>query len=105
METPLTLHTTREGDTTVVHACGEIDVVTAPQFRACLVAAAREGSAVKIDCTEVTFMDSTGVGTLLEAHGGAWVDGVRIVVSAVSPQVDKVLRLAGLAEMFGLSTA
>jgi anti-sigma B factor antagonist len=58
-------------DTThVVSLQGEIDASTAPRLGSCLFGLADEGMrAVVVDLSEVTFMDSTGIGVLLNAMG------------------------------------
>ena len=56
-------------DTThVVSARGEIDALTAPRLGSRLFGLADEGTRrVVVDLSEVTFMDSTGIGVLLNA--------------------------------------
>jgi len=64
--------------THVVAPRGEVDTVTAPQLGRRLLSLADEGKTrVVVDLSEVTFMDSTGIGVLLNAvrqlrlrHGG-----------------------------------
>jgi anti-sigma B factor antagonist len=54
--------------THVVSLRGEIDAMTAPRLGSCLFGLADEGkSGVVVDLSEVTFMDSTGIGVLLNA--------------------------------------
>jgi anti-sigma B factor antagonist len=56
-------------DTThVVALSGEIDALTAPRLGSMLYGLADEGKrAVVVDLSDVTFMDSTGIGVLLNA--------------------------------------
>jgi anti-sigma B factor antagonist len=58
-------------DTThVVSPRGEIDAHTAPRLGSRLFGLADEGKrGVVVDLSEVTFMDSTGIGVLLNAMG------------------------------------
>jgi anti-sigma B factor antagonist len=54
--------------THVVAPSGEIDAVTAPQLGRRILGLADAGKrAVVVDLSEVTFMDSTGIGVLLNA--------------------------------------
>jgi anti-sigma B factor antagonist len=54
--------------THVVAPSGEIDAVTAPQLGRRLIALAEAGKkVVVVDLSGVTFMDSTGIGVLLNA--------------------------------------
>jgi anti-sigma B factor antagonist len=54
--------------THVVSLRGEIDALTAPKLGSRLLGLADEGKrGVVVDLSEVTFMDSTGIGVLLNA--------------------------------------
>ena len=54
--------------THVVAPCGEVDAVTAPQLGRRLLGLAEQGKIrVVVDLSYVTFMDSTGIGVLLNA--------------------------------------
>ena len=50
----------------VVH--GELDIATAPELVEMLHRLRHQGHAVQVDLAEVTFMDSTGLTTLMDAH-------------------------------------
>ena len=69
----------------VVAAPAEIDITTAEQLRADLVAAAGAGHpAVVVDMTRTLFCDSSGLHTLLRAHKRAASEGgeLRLVIPA-----------------------
>lgn len=51
-----------------MHVVGEIDLATAPRYRAELVRAAAESDAVAVDLTDCDLIDSVGLGVTL---GGA----------------------------------
>ena len=57
----------------VVH--GELDIATAPELVEMLHRLRRQGHAVQVDLAEVTFMDSTGLTTLMDAHLAAESNG------------------------------
>lgn len=58
--------------TPVVHIAGEIDIATAERVRAAIAGAvSTDGSGLLIDLREVTFLDSTGLSTLLAADEDA----------------------------------
>ena len=68
----------------------------------------RQGHAVAVDLAEVTFMDSTGLTTLMDAHLQAqrngWSFAVRRPSHAVrraSPAVRRVFELAGVTRLLG----
>jgi anti-sigma B factor antagonist len=54
------------GGTTVVAVTGELDIATTPQLRAALQDAAEP---LVVDLTSVTFMDSTGLATMINTTG------------------------------------
>jgi anti-sigma B factor antagonist len=55
-------------DVHVVSPTGEVDMLTAPQLGRRLLSLADEGkTGLVVDLSRVTFMDSTGIGVLLDA--------------------------------------
>lgn len=96
--------TSREsGDRTVVEVRGEIDVYTAPVLReelTSLVDAQRTN--LVVDLTQVSFMDSTGLGVLV---GG--LKKVRTLGGDLSLVIDqetilKVFRITALTQVFAI---
>lgn len=87
----------------VVSAEGEVDVSTAPSLRQRLYELP-ESAKVVVDLSEVTFLDSTGLGVLVAAlkrvrESDAGGD-LRLVVTR--PQVSKVLEVTGLSTVFSV---
>lgn len=91
------------GDRTVVHVRGEIDVYTAPLVREKLdeqITAGRND--LVVDLTDVTFLDSTGLGVLVgrlkltRSLGGS----MRIV--GTDDRVLKVFAITGLDKVFDI---
>ena len=74
---------------------GELDLATAPRLSA---AVAKHGDAqpLVLDMTATTFIDSTGVRTLLQADRRSVGSGSRLVVVAGEGAVRRVLDLCGL---------
>lgn len=57
------------GDSMVLEVAGEIDITTAPRFRARLIELIGGGSrSVVVDLDSVGFIDSTGLGVLIGAR-------------------------------------
>lgn len=91
----LAISVSRQGAATLVHAEGEVDLDNAEQLASVLRSAgAEQAGTVVLDLTGVPFMDSSGLKTLLVAHGDL---GERLVL-AVSPD-SPVETLLGLAEV------
>lgn len=93
----LQLSTRQEGRVAVVSAAGEIDVFSAPDLDAHLVALQDDGSAqLVVDLARVTFLDSTGLGVLVKAlkrarESGGWI---RLVVT--TDRIRKIFDITGL---------
>lgn len=77
---------------TVLSVTGEIDLATAPEMDAALAAA--DGDVI-LDLSAVSFMDSTGIRSLVAAHRAAESAdrGFRIVVGR---QIERLLEMTGL---------
>ena len=75
-----------------VVASGEIDMSNSEVFQAAL-----DAEHLRVDMTHVTFIDSTGLRSLLEAKALAQ-DG--LVLIGCSPQVQRILELSGVGGEF-----
>ncbi|ANZ42584.1 hypothetical protein BBK82_08240 [Lentzea guizhouensis] len=64
----------------VLHVGGEIDITTADPLRAELSTRLAAGDDLVVGCTEVTFMDSTGLSALVTAQNHASRRGTRLIV-------------------------
>jgi anti-sigma B factor antagonist len=75
---------------------GEIDFTSSGPVQSTLLAMILPGGgAVVADLSQVTFLDSSGLGVLVQAHRTAMERDNRLLVVASSP-VRKLLRLTGL---------
>ncbi len=94
------------GDAALVVATGEIDLLTAAQLGRVLrdLIARERPSAIGIDLSAVSFIDSTGIQVLVATKTDARAAGIALRVVAVSPAALRVLRLAGVDELLGAST-
>jgi anti-sigma B factor antagonist len=75
---------------------GEIDFTSAGPLQATLTAMVLPGGGtVVVDLSDVTFIDSSGLGVLVQAHRSGLERDTRLLVVASSP-VRKLLRLTAL---------
>ena len=81
----------------VVH--GELDIATAPELVEMLDRLRRQNHAVQVDLAEVTFMDSTGLTTLMDAHIAAENNGWSFEIRRPSRAVRRVFELAGVTRL------
>ena len=91
------------GGKAVVAAAGELDVATAPQLLNAVASLAQQGtSAIAIDLSALTFIDSSGINALRTAVRSANARGVGAILAAPSERVLRVLELVNLAEILPL---
>lgn len=97
----LDIASSQSGSHAVVHVAGEIDVYTAPALRERLDQEIERGQHdLVVDLSDVTFMDSTGLGVLvgrlklIRVHEGA----MRLVCA--HDRVLKVFTITGLDKVF-----
>lgn len=85
-------------EASAISLAGELDISTVPRIENRLFEALRSHRAVLMDLTRLTFIDSSGIGLLIQAHRlAAREDGGRLhTVIAPDSQVDRVFRLAGI---------
>jgi anti-sigma B factor antagonist len=85
----------------VVAARGEVEFATAPRLEAALAAAIAgcpAGGAVGADLTGVTFMDSSGLRSVLAGHRAALAAGARFAVAVDGPPVARLFELTRVAD-------
>ena len=84
----------------VVVASGEVDVITAPGLREALGAASQLSARVVLDLTSVTFMDSSGIGVLLDAlRTGAGRHASPLCLAGAQPRVRRILDVTRISSM------
>jgi anti-sigma B factor antagonist len=91
--TPFEVRVDRDGARSIVRVFGELDIATAPQLEKALETATAEGSALVVDLTETTFLDSTGLRTMVHAARAA--SGFTLVCPAENNAVLRVVTFAG----------
>jgi anti-sigma B factor antagonist len=90
-----------DGTTATVTVRGEIDVATAPQLRELLHDLIQGGARqIVLDCRELAFLDSSGIGLLVAARKRL-SDG-ELVIDSPPAHVRKVLELTGVASELSL---
>jgi anti-sigma B factor antagonist len=102
-ESLLVTRSDRPGGQVLLHIAGEIDLASAPAFRAGLSAAIENThGCVLLDLGEVTFIDSAGIEELVWAREHA--DG-RLRMRALHPSVQRVLEMTALLDWFPFADA
>jgi anti-sigma B factor antagonist len=96
--------TLADDGTATVTVHGEIDYSNCDELAACVRAAVadRAPTTVAVDLHNAGFLDSTGLGALIEGYREAREAGVAFVVTNPTPAFRRVLTVTGLGDFFGL---
>ncbi len=91
--------------TACVAVRGEIDFSNADRIAQDLRDAVATWSppVLRVDLRAATFIDSTGLGALIEGYRAAAECDGRFVVTNPSPSLRRVLTVTGLCQLFGMS--
>ncbi|MGW6861102.1 STAS domain-containing protein [Streptomyces xanthophaeus] len=93
--------------TVAVRPVGEIDLVTGPHLSHALAEALRHASPARplvLDCSRLTFCDSTGLNALLMARRTAQKAGIDIRLDSPNRQMQRLLDMTGTLPLFPLHT-
>ena len=101
----MTFRVTEDPKASTVFLDGEIDLETSPAARELLLKALGKKRPLIVDLSEVTYMDSSGIASLVEAHQKAKAAKVEFSLARVSEDVMKVLALARLDKVFSIQGA
>jgi len=97
----LNLDVTTAGPTATITVVGEIDLSSSAELATSLDEARATGAEqVELDFAGVTFLDSFGLRTLIEAHTQA-----PIIIVGTPPNIRRIFDIVGLSEVLGLDPA
>jgi anti-anti-sigma factor len=105
--TQLVVHFSVEGERAILRLTGELDLESVAELRLHAEAELAAGRCreLTIDMSGLTFIDSTGLGLLVELRRAAGVSNVTLQIANVPPRVARVFAIAGLAETFGVQAS
>jgi anti-sigma B factor antagonist len=94
-----------EDGTATVTVLGEVDFANADDVSAEIREAVAEflPTVLHVDLTDASFLDSTGLGALIEGYHSATERECRLIVVNPTPHIRRVLSVTGLTELFGLT--
>jgi anti-sigma B factor antagonist len=94
-------HSVREeSGATVVTLLGDVDLEHSPKARELLLATVGGARKVLVDLSGVSYIDSSGVASLVEAYQLARKSGVTFALVSVNASARRVLQLARLDKVF-----
>lgn len=99
----LTTHTTQRA--LFVRLKGELDLHTAPRFKegvAAALAASPLVTTLAVVLTDVTFIDSSGLGALIVLHRSLAERRKQLILVGPRPPVRRVLQFSGLPQLIDI---
>ncbi|MFD1427086.1 anti-sigma B factor antagonist [Kroppenstedtia sanguinis] len=81
---------------------GEVDAYTAPQLRERLMPLCQKIGEVRLDLSQVEYMDSTALGVLIGAYKQLRARQGRLVLTGMSPRLKRLFRITGLTEVMDI---
>lgn len=96
----MTVSVSERGKTQVVALSGEIDLQNSGEVRDAVLRCLGQQRPVVVDMGGITYIDSSGVASLVEGFQVARSKGMAFILASVSPAAMRVLRLARLDRVF-----
>lgn len=94
----LTIEVRQDDDRIVLTLHGELDLLGAPRLRGEIESHAVDAAdIVVLDLDDVQFIDSAGLRVVLAAHERTVERGQRLALTPGSPQVQRLLSIAGVS--------
>jgi anti-sigma B factor antagonist len=90
----------RAGEWRVVKLGGDIDMQASPSARAAILQGIRENHPVIVDLSGVSYIDSSGIASLVEGLQAAKAKRLEFGLFGASPAALRVLKLARLETVF-----
>ena len=82
---------------------GELDALSAPELRECLISCAHEGQdRVLVGLAELDFIDSSGIQALLVGHQRLRAQGGELVLKDPPTRLATILQITGLDRTFSV---
>ena len=94
------INISEQGGASVVAISGEVDLSTSPKVREALLDCLKHAKPVVVDLSAVSYIDSSGVASLVEAFQNAKSKGLGFALAAISETPLRVLKLARLDQVF-----
>ena len=95
------IHTSKEGNGTVVQLQGKVDATSAPSVEQALVSVIDQGEKrLVLDCAGLDFISSAGLRSLLLAVKKMKAAGGGISLAALQPNVKEVFDISGFSALF-----
>lgn len=89
------------GEVVTAYLCGELDHHTAREMREAIDNAVELNmpTLLVLDFKDINFMDSSGIGLVMGRYRNLIKTGAELHITGTSPQIYKVLKLAGIERL------
>ncbi|RKD31363.1 STAS domain-containing protein [Thermohalobacter berrensis] len=85
----------------IIKPIGEVDIYTSPNFKKELTDIIKENETdVIIDCSQLEYIDSTGLGVLISGLKKIKEKDKNIIIEHIKPNIKKLLDITGLNKVF-----
>lgn len=89
-----------EGGYAIVYLCGDVDLSCSPEARKVILRCLNESRHTLVDLSAVSYIDSSGIASLVEGYQAARKSELRFGLIGVSDAALGVLQLARLDKVF-----
>ena len=86
----------------ILHLTGEVDLSNSSEVRTCLLGLLDDGHSVIVDFSELQYIDSSGMATLVEGLNIAKKNALTLTIAAANGAPLQVLELTRLNQVFTL---
>jgi anti-sigma B factor antagonist len=97
--------TREEGGYTVLELAGDVDLSCSPEARSQILDCLTKSRHLLVDMSAVSYIDSSGVASLVEGYQTAKKKGLRFGLVGISDAAMNVLQLARLDKVFPINTS
>ena len=97
---PMRISTQDLPGTTIVDVSGDVDMSTSPNFRRALLESLKKSARLAVNLTEVRYVDSSGIASLVEVFKAARDAEKRLILFGLNKAVHEVLQLTRLSKIF-----
>lgn len=88
-----------------IKVSGEIDAYTAPKLRDTLMPKAEQaGAKLFVDLSEVSYMDSTGLGVLVGVFKTVTANNGTLLIDGMTERVKRLFDITGLSDVMDLKS-
>lgn len=80
---------------------GELDISTVDKFRLSIESIPKTTTAVDLDFSGVEFIDSTGIGNLVQFMNQLRAQDIKVMIKRIPKEIHEVLDMLGIPELMG----